>query len=220
MATGALPSPRFQNLAELQASLGNIPAWRIRLQPPPGLATEEDLLEILAREGRLFELVDGTLVEKDMATYQSRLAATLIYFIELFLEDHDLGTTLAPDGFLRLFTGCVRAPDVSFISWRRMPTGEFPTDAIASLTPDLAVEILSENNTEEEIARKLREYFQSGCKLAWIVDPDTRTVRVHPNPRKSILFAESDTLDGGKVLPGFSLSIRKWFLRASRKGRK
>ena len=177
-------------------------------------------MEIQAREGRLCELVDGTLVEKDMATYQSRLAAILIYFMELFLEDHDQGVTLAPDGFLRLFPGCVRAPDVSFISWRRMPTGEFPTDAIASLAPDLAVEILSENNTEEEIARKLREYFQSSCKLAWIVDPDTRTVRVHTSPRKSILLTEADTLEGGRVLPGFSLPIRKWFQRANRKGRK
>jgi len=208
MATATL-SPRFQNFAELQAALGNIPAWRIRLVPPPGQATEEDLLEIQAREGRLCELVDGTLVEKDMATYQSRLAAILIYFMELFLEDHDQGVTLAPDGFLRLFPGCVRAPDVSFISWRRMPTGEFPTDAIASLAPDLAVEILSENNTEEEIARKLREYFQS-----------TRTVRVHTSPRKSILLTEADTLEGGRVLPGFSLPIRKWFQRANRKGRK
>jgi Uma2 family endonuclease len=219
MATAALTS-QFQNFAELQAALGNIPAWRIRLVPPPGQATEEDLLAVEAHEGRLCELVDGTLVEKDMATFQSRLAATLIYFIELFLEDHDLGTTLAPDGFLRLFPGCVRAPDVSFISWRRMPTGEFPTDAIAALAPDLAVEILSINNTEAEIARKLREYFQSGCKLVWIVDPDPKTVRVYTSPRKSVLLVEEDTLEGGRVLPGFSLSIRKWFERAIRKGRK
>src|SRR5262249_35570267 len=166
MATATLTS-RFQNFAELQAALGNIPAWRIRLVPPPGQATEEDLLAVEAPGGRLCELVDGTLVEKDMATYQSRLAAILIHFIETFLDLHDLGVTLAPDGFLRLFPGCVRAPDVSFISWRRVPMGEFPTDPIAALTPDLAVEILSENNTPAEIARKLREYFQSGCSLAW-----------------------------------------------------
>ncbi len=219
MASATL-SPRFQNFAELQAALGNIPEWRIRLVPPPGQATEYDLLHVHTQEGRLFELVDGTLVEKDTASFQSRLAAILIHFIESLLDDADLGVVLAPDGLLRLFPGCVRAPDVSFISWRRVPGGEFPTDPIASLVPDLAVEILSPSNTAAEIDRKLREYFQSGCRLAWVVDPDSRTVRVHTSPRKSLLLTEADTLDGGKVLTGFSLSIRKWFQRASRRGRK
>jgi len=218
MATATLPR-RYQNFAELQAALGNIPPWRIRLVPPPGQATEHDLLHVQSREGRLFELVDGTLVEKDMASFQSRLAAILIHFIESFLDHVDLGVALAPDGLLRLFPGCVRAPDVSFISWRRMPSGRFPTDPIASLVPDLAVEILSPSNTAAEIDRKLREYFQVGCKLAWVVDPESRTVRVHTSLRKSVVVDETGTLDGGKVLPGFTLPIQKWFRRAALKGR-
>jgi Uma2 family endonuclease len=216
----AAPRQRFTNVAELQDFLGNIPAYRIRLQPPPGDATESDLLAIHDREGRICELIDGILVEKDMASYESRLACVLIFLLESFLEKNDLGAVLGEGGFLRLFPGQVRAPDVSFISWKRMPNHEFPDEAIASLAPDLAVEVLSAGNTEAEMSRKLHDYFAAGSRLVWYVDPGERTVRVYTSPRRSKLLTEEDTLDGGKVLPGFALPIRKWFLRASRKPRK
>jgi Uma2 family endonuclease len=220
MATVTVSGARFTNVAELQEFLGNIPDHRIRLQPPPGQATEEDILAIQAREGRLCELIDGILVEKDMASFESRLGCILIYFLEMFLEKNDLGVILGEAGFLRLFPGRVRAPDVSYIAWKNMPNEEFPREKIAPLTPDLAVEILSEGNTPGEMQRKLREYFQAGSRLVWYVDPENRTVRVYTSPRKSRLLTEEDTLDGGKVLPGFSLPIKKWFARASRKPRR
>lgn len=220
MATATLSRRRFTNFGELQEHLGNIPAWRIRLEPPPGQATGKDVLAVLADEGRVCELVDGVLVEKDMASFESRLAAVLIYFLEDFLTRNNLGAVLAPAGFLELFPGCVRAPDVSFISWSRMPNREFPRQAIAALAPDLAVEILSEGNTAEEMRRKLREYFRAGCRLVWHADPETRTVRVYTSLRRSVLVTEAETLDGGAVLPGFSLPIRKWFARANRGPRK
>jgi Uma2 family endonuclease len=222
MATSTLsPSKtRFRNVAELQAHLDGIPVSRIRLQPHPGEATEEDLLNVHAKEGLPCELIDGILVEKAMGSYESRMASVLIYFVETFLDDNDLGVVLDGSGFLRLFPGRVRASDVSFISWKRIPEEEFSQEAIASLSPDLAVEILSRGNTGAEMQRKLQEYFASGSKLVWYVDAEERTVRVYASPRKVSLLSEADTLDGRKVLPGFSLPIKKWFARASRKPRK
>lgn len=221
MATATLsaaPSaPRFTTVAELQDYLGGIPVYRIRLRPHPGEATEQDVIDIDTHEDRICELIDGILVEKDMASYESILASLLIYYLQRFLEKRDFGVVLGEGGLLRLFPGRVRAPDVSFISWKRMPNEEFPKDAIASLSPDLAVEVMSRGNTEAEMERKLVEYFQSGSKLVWYVYPKTRTVRVYTSPRKSVLLTEKDTLDGGKVLPGFSLSIKKWFARANRR---
>jgi Uma2 family endonuclease len=222
MATVPVPTSRlqFKTVAELQTYLGGVPAERIRMQPLPGQATEQDILTILATEDRICELVDGILVEKPMATYEALLAGVLLHFIQSYLDDHDLGIALPGDGLLRLFPGRVRAPDVSFISWKRMPNQELPDEAIASLAPDLAVEVLSESNTEEEMTRKVQEYFQAGGKLVWIVDPEARTVAVYTSPRRSVVLTEDDTLDGRKVLPGFSLSIRKWFARASRRPRR
>src|SRR5438876_486092 len=75
-----------ETLADLHRRLGGIPLERIRCQPPPGTAKEEDVLLRPNGEKRLFELVDGVLVEKPMGFYESRLAAVLIYLLEGFLE--------------------------------------------------------------------------------------------------------------------------------------
>lgn len=214
-------SPRnFMYFGDLQAHLGGIPSKRIRLVPPPGEATEDDALRVKAREGRSCELIDGILVEKDMAAFESRLAIVLGYYLELFRDEQDLGVVLGPDGMLRLFPRQVRIPDVCFISWKRMPDEKLPAEKIWSIAPDLAVEILSEGNTTEEMERKLREYFQAGTKLVWYADPKTRTVQVYTSPRKFVVLGENDILDGKKVLPGFTLSIKKWFERASLELRK
>jgi len=221
-ATVSVPTPRpsFKNVAELQEYLGGVPLERIRMQPLPGQATEEDILRIHAQEGPICELIDGILVEKPMATYEALVAGMLLTFINNYLYDHDIGIALPGDGLLRLLPGRVRAPDVSFISWKRMPNQELGREAIASLAPDLAVEVLSPSNTEAEIGQKIQEYFGAGGKLVWIVDPNARTVRVYTSPRRSVLLTEDDTLDGRKVLPGFSLSVRQWFARASRRPRR
>jgi Uma2 family endonuclease len=211
---------RFQTLEDLLDHLGGIPAYRVRMNPPPGLATEADLLELNAREGRICELIDGILVEKDVAVYESWLASVLIHFILIHVKKNDLGVVLGEGGFLGLFPGQIRVPDVSFISWKRMPNQELPNAAVGPFAPDLAVEIISKGNTKAEMDRKLREYFEAGSKLVWYVYPKTRTVHVYTSLRKSVVLTEADALDGGKVLPGFSFSIRKWFREAGKKPRK
>jgi Uma2 family endonuclease len=221
ISTSSTNSPvRFRTVADLQNYLGGVPAHRIRLQPTPGQATEQDVIEVDAREGMLCELIDGILVEKAMASFESYLGIILAHFLCLYLDTHDLGVVLDAKGYLRLFPGRIRIPDISFIAWKSMPNQELPDEKIWSLSPDLAVEILSADNTTAEMDQKLRDYFRSGAKLVWYVDPQTRTVRVYTSPRKSVLLTEADTLDGGKVLPGFALPIKKWFQRASRKPRK
>jgi Uma2 family endonuclease len=68
------------------------------------------------------------------------------------------------------------------------------------------------------MARKLREYFKAGVRLVWYIDPSKRTVQVYTAVDRSTLLDESHALDGGDVLPGFSLSIRDWFAEAERTG--
>jgi Uma2 family endonuclease len=219
MSSISVPPERPENVAELLERLGGIPPERIRLCPAPGTATEQDVIEIEARENRLCELVDGVLVEKAVGYFESRVAAILIYYVELFLDLHDLGIVLAPDGTLRLMPGLVRIPDVSFICWAKLPSREQPTEPIPDLVPDLAIEVLSEGNTAAEMRRKLREYFQAGVRLVWLIDPATRTADVYTSVRKKRHIDADGTLDGGAVLPGFRLPLRQLFARAWRRQR-
>jgi len=205
------PFPDSANFADVLQQLGNVSPRRIRLIPSPGTATERDVTRILDRENRLFELVDGVLVEKVMGYRESYLALRLGHFIAEFAEEHDLGLPAGADGTLRLMPGLVRIPDVSFIGWDRLPSRECPSKPIPDLTPHLAVEVLSESNTPDEIQRKLKEYFLFGVVLVWLVDPNRRTVAVHTAPDECTLLKETDTLDGGSVLPGFQLPLKKLF---------
>lgn len=94
--------PIHWTVEDLQRHLGGVPANRIRLFPPPGTATEEDALYIASHEDRICELVDGILVEKTMASYESLLAGILITLINIYLQENPLGIVLAPVGTLRI----------------------------------------------------------------------------------------------------------------------
>jgi Uma2 family endonuclease len=214
MSLAVLARPTFETVADLLESLGDIPPERIRMHPWPGTATEDDVIAIHAREKRLCELVDGTLVEKPMGFDESRLALELGYILVGFLRQHDLGTVAGEAGMMRLLTGLVRIPDVSFVRWEHLPQEYGP---VPPLAPDLAVEILSESNTPKEMERKLVEYFEAGTQLVWYFDLRARTVTVYTAPDRFTVLDESQTLDGGDVLPGLVIPLRELFERASRR---
>jgi Uma2 family endonuclease len=147
------------------------------------------------------------------------LALLIGYFLEVFLQRHDLGIVLGADGMLQLLHDQVRIPDVSFLSWVHFPDRELPSEPIPRLVPDLAVEVLSASNTAQEMNRKLREYFAAGTQLVWYVDPEAQGITVYTAPEQWIELGIEDVLDGGNVLPGFQLSIRELFDRAGRRRR-
>src|SRR5438876_2175846 len=169
---------RYDNAADWLHDLGDIPLERIIMDPPPGTATERDLLVLVERDKRLCELVDGTLVEKPVGYLESLIAGWLITELNNFIGSRSLGYVSGEAGMMRMLSGRVRLPDVAFVSINDLPGGTLPNDPIPTLTPTLAVEVLSDSNTKAEIQQKLKEYFDSGTKLAWIIDPATRTIAV------------------------------------------
>jgi Uma2 family endonuclease len=215
MSVATIAPTSLETVADLLESLGDIPPERVRMRPLPGTATEDDVLAILAREKRLCELVDGVLVEKPMGFDESRMASEIIIALGLYLRAHNLGTVAGEAGMLRLLPGLVRIPDVCFVSWALLPRtyGQIPP-----IAPDLAIEVLSPSNTRMEMARKLRDYFGAGTRLVWIFDLRSRTVTVYTAPEQFTVLDDSQTLEGGDVLPGFAVSLGELFDRASQRG--
>lgn len=211
MATAEIQSHTAWTAADLVERFGPIELRRIRQDPPPGQATEQDVVDIHDREDRLFELVDGVLLEKTMGVQESFLAGWILELLASFVRSHNLGIVLGADGMSRLQPGLVRIPDVCFIGWDRLPGRKVPTLAMLPCAPHLAVEVLSPSNTRREMERKLVEYFDTGVLLVWYVDPRSRTVSVFTNPADTLSLDESQTLDGGQVLPGFELPVAKLF---------
>ena len=214
MSATFVPEQTSDMLAEMLERLGGLPAERILYIPPPGTATEQDVIAYHDATNRLCELVDGVLVEKAMGYYESLLASVLIQFLREFIGPRNLGLVAGEAGMMQLAPGLVRMPDVSFVSWDRFPQRKIPRDAIVNVAPDLAVEVLSKSNTPAEIQRKLNEYFAAGTRLAWIIDPETHTASVYTAADQFIHLTEDGALNGGEVLPGFELTVRRLFEEA------
>ncbi len=206
-------------VADLQRRFGPIPFSRIRQNPPPGTATEDDVLWLNDHEDRLCELVDGILVEKTVGLEESWLAVRLAGLLSLFVDPRNLGLVTGADGMYRLSQGLVRIPDVAFVSWDRIPDGQFPKKPIPDLVPDLAVEVVSRGNTRKEMDEKLTEYFEKGVQLVWLVRPRTRVVDVYTTAEQFARLTASATLDGGDVLAGFSIVVGDLFRKPAGPGR-
>src|SRR5260221_4956553 len=209
-SNGHLPS---RTVADLVHELGDIPTDRILLNPAPGTATEIDLLRALDGDNKvLCELVSKTLVEKPMGFQESRIAAIIIRYLLEFVEKHDLGFVTGSDGPYRMKMKNVRLPDVTYISWGRFASREDADKPnICPVSPDLVVEVLSESNTKKEIEKKQIEYFETGVKLVWIIDPRKRNVTIHRvDGTTTTVLDHKGKLSGENVLPGFKLEISKF----------
>jgi Uma2 family endonuclease len=161
---------------------------------------------------RKFELINGVIVE-DMSPGLEHGQCTLRIGspMMIFVDQHDLGTVavevdhyMPPDKFN------TRRPDVEFISKARL--GTFDPTGYVPLMPDLAVEVKSPGNTPGELRQKAAYYLQNGVRLVWLVFPETQTVYVYtPANPAGKKYGIDDTLDGGDVLPGFTLALRDIF---------
>jgi Uma2 family endonuclease len=146
-----------------------------------------------------------------MGYQESYLACLLIHLLNHFVLSRKLGIVAGEAGMMRLAAGLVRIPDVSFVSWDRLPDRRMPRQPIPNLAPELAIEVLSASNTPQEMDEKLHDYFAAGARLVWYVDPPAKTVTVFTGPEKGTILRENQTLDGGTVLPGFSLRLAELF---------
>jgi Uma2 family endonuclease len=221
MASGLIITPhmvrpthlQLRTVEDLLHDLGDVPARRVLTQPPPGTATEADLLRLVEVEKILVEMVDGTLVEKLVGWNEGVVGMAIAGPLREFAKTHKLGVVAGADATLRMRGGNTRLPDAVFVAWSSMPGGRMPQESVPMLPPDLVVEVLSESNTRAEMSIKRREYFESGAKLVWEVDPVARTASIYrpANPDQADVRTEAQDLDGENVLPGFRLPLREVF---------
>jgi Uma2 family endonuclease len=197
--------------SEVIARFGDIPIARLRTSPPPGEATEADVIELHERHDRLFELIDGTLVEKAMGWRESYLAAWIATLLNNFVQPRKLGLVLGSDGMFRLEREQIRIPDVAYISKQRFAGRAVKPGAFWQLGCDLAVEVISPSNTQREMERKLNDYFAAGVTAVWLVYPKTREVAVYSSATEFVMLSGDEALDGGTLLPGFSVPISQIF---------
>jgi Uma2 family endonuclease len=173
--------------------------------------TAEELL-LLPEDGFRYELIRGELVKMPPPGYEhGAIAARFTARLFLHVEEQDLGSVTTETGFL-LSTDpdSVRAPDVAFVSKERVEQagsvkGYWPG------APDLAVEVVSPNDSYTEVEEKSMDWLRAGSRMVLVLNPRHRTVSVCRTPHNIQLFSVEETLDLGDVVPWFSIAVKDVF---------
>ncbi|MES2180132.1 MAG: Uma2 family endonuclease [Gemmatimonadota bacterium] len=146
-----------------------------------------------------------------------RIATNVVIRLHAHVEHHNLGWVFA-DGVgyeLLQLPRTVRSPDASFVRAGRLPV-EGIAPGFLKLAPDLAVEVLSRSESATDVEEKLDDYLTCGTALIWVIDPVRRTVMIVASDAPVRWLRETDTLDGGSVLSGFSCAVAELFKGVAR----
>ncbi len=171
-------------------------------------------LQSLPEDGFIHEVVNGELVMSPKNDfYHGDICSQLLAALVSFNTAHKLGAVLdSSTGFWMKNRNC-RAPDISFVTNARLKSLGFKrsTRTFFPGATDLAVEILSLNNTRADIEERLRDFFSSGTQLAWVINPRTESVEVCRSLTQRKLIGPGGFLDGEDLLPGFKYPIADLF---------
>ena len=150
------------------------------------------------------ELVYGEVrVSPIAAASHSRIIRTVFLALHAHVTGRGLGDVYG-DGagyVLTRLPNTLRGPDVSFVRAGRLPD-ILPLRGAFRVTPDLAVEVLSANDTYVEVDERRENMFDAGAQCWWLIDPRRRRVEVHVPDGTRRVLREGETLDGAPVLPG------------------
>jgi Uma2 family endonuclease len=174
--------------------------------------TADQLLEI-PDDGLRRELVRGEVrVMSPAGRSHGRVALRLGSRLGQYVDAHGLGEAYAAETGFRVFSDpdTVLAPDASFVRRERLQELG-AAEGLLPGAPDLAVEVLSPRDSFDEVEEKVFEWLAAGCRMVVVVNPRQRTATVYRSPSDFVRLTEADVLDGGDVVPGWTLPLRELF---------
>ena len=174
------------------------------------LITGEELAQMVGVG--LCELIDGRIVPMSPTNAEhGRTEFRVGHNIELAIKPGKRGQVLVGEVgiYTRRNPDRVRAADVLYISNERYAKRK--SKSYLDIAPELVVEILSPADPAQELTQKLREYFEIGVVLVWVVDPEARIVYAYRSLTDVREFKETDALTGDEVLPGFNVPVAQLF---------
>ncbi len=187
------------------------------LEAPPAVrdnyADEDSAIDIEEELPKGFEFVDGELRELNVSTLTALVTAEISGALRDYVKPRRCGMILSEAVSYRCFPNDARKQrraDVSYFRLDRLTAEQAGAGGPLSIAPDIAVEVISPNDTGYEVNAKRLEWLRAGVQLVWIVYPIEREVHVYRPDGASILHIE-DTLTANPVLPDFSVRVAELF---------
>lgn len=178
---------------------------------PEKSMTIEELAKLPPDQSR-GELIQGEFFSTSPAGHSHGIiASNILFFVARFVRENKSGRTYAAEtGFiLTRNPDTVRAPDAAFVRQERLANQ--PDAGFFEGAPDLAIEVISPSETVDDVESKVIDYLNAGAQLIWLIYPRTRTVTVYRSLTDIEILTIKDTLDGGALLPGFSITLKEIF---------
>lgn len=175
-----------------------------------------DLAKLPTGMGKRYELIEGKIIAMAATKLQHGIVTIRVsQVLILYNMVHKFGTILgAETGFYtRGDDLTVRAPDVAFISYKRLPSEKLAEagEDFGKIAPDLVVEVVSPGERRGKIVQKVQEWLEFGVSVVWVIYPKRRQVHVYLLNQEPQILTENDTLNGGEILPGFETPARAFF---------
>jgi Uma2 family endonuclease len=174
--------------------------------------TIEEYERIAFDEAR-YELIDGELRRMPDAGFEhGTIGLGVGAELRAFVRPRGLGAVTGADTSYLLSRDerLVRLPDAAFVVAGRLPS----LDRVANVfdgAPDLAVEVVSPTDSAPAVEEKVQTWLRFGTRLVWVLWPRTKTVTVRTPDGRGRTLGEGEELDGGDVLPGFSIAVAELF---------
>lgn len=187
-----------------------------RVVSAPKVWTDEAFLA-LPDDGNRYELVNGELINMgNSGALHGYICSTLMILLGGYVRLKNLGVMFDSSTAFKMRNGNKRAPDVAFFAKERLQGVTTLPSGFLDDAPDLAIEVLSPNNTVEEINDKIAEYFENAARLVWVINPYQHYVLVYRSAQEpDRLLKSTDALDGEDVIPGFTLPVAELFQELS-----
>jgi Uma2 family endonuclease len=162
----------------------------------------------LPDDGMRLELIDGEVRRRVPPGSQHGWSMVSISaHLFAFSSEHPEVQVFAETGFLVARNpDRVLAPDVAVVSSDRVPPGGIPKTYFPG-PPDLAIEIVSPNDTAIEVLEKVQDWFAGGARLVWAFYPGQPGLVVHRPDGSSQILGPNDEVEGGDVLAGFRMKV-------------
>jgi Uma2 family endonuclease len=182
----------------------------------------EEFIRRSEQEGP-FELIDGEIIPKMPTVFgHGKRANHIAFAINLFSKPKQMGeafvetTFIRPEDFDANWVKGSRIPDVMYLTQERIEMYQQMTEDYDAkplmLIPDLAIEIVSPNDSYTDINVKVSRYLRDGVRTVWVVDPQVKTVTIHTPDSNHITFLSGDvSLTAGDVIPGFEIKLSELF---------
>ncbi len=141
-----------------------------------------------------------------------RIAGRVFQLLANHVYDRKLGCTFAAETGFLISTNpdTVRAPDAAFVRQEKMDTLD-DDSGFLPFAPDLAVEVVSPNDTFADVESKAFMWLESGTRLVLVVEPESQTVHAFRSRQNITVLTATEILDASDAVAGWSVQVSEFF---------